>query len=172
MISYLGAPMTAVSICTCDMTVMPYANKICVIRVTGRQLRDMLEYSASRYPAENGGFLQVSGVTFKIDSSVASSVVVDDNSMFVKVAGDRRVSNVRVNGKIIYLNKTYTVAGSNYTLLNSGDGYAMFGAKPVIVTPAKLFDTTVLKKYISGSLGGVVGKGYEDPYGSGRIIIN
>jgi len=154
------------------MTVMPYANKICVIRVTGRQLRDMLEYSASRYPAENGGFLQVSGVTFKIDSSVASSVVVDDNSMFVKVAGDRRVSNVRVNGKIIYLNKTYTVAGSNYTLLNSGDGYAMFGAKPVIVTPAKLFDTTVLKKYISGSLGGVVGKGYEDPYGSGRIIIN
>ena len=68
------------------MTVMPYANKICVIRVTGRQLRDMLEYSASRYPAENGGFLQVSGVTFKIDSSVASSVVVDDNSMAGAVA--------------------------------------------------------------------------------------
>ncbi len=45
---------------------------------------------------ENGGFLQVSGITFTVDTSVESSVVLDDNGMFVSCGDARRVKDVRV----------------------------------------------------------------------------
>ena len=65
---------------------------------------------------------------------------------------------------------TYTVAGQDYHLLHSGDGFAMFeGAKGVILT-GKL-DSEVLIDYIKDSLGGEVGSDYADPYGQGRIKI-
>lgn len=65
---------------------------------------------------------------------------------------------------------TYTVAGQDYHLLHSGDGFAMFeGAKGVILT-GKL-DSEVLIDYIKDSLGGEVGSDYADPYRQGRIKI-
>ncbi len=44
---------------------------------------------------ENGGFLQVSGITFTVDTAVESSVVLDDNGMFVSCGDARRVKEVR-----------------------------------------------------------------------------
>ncbi len=44
---------------------------------------------------ENGGFLQVSGIAFTVDTSVESSVVLDDNGMFVSCGDARRVKDVR-----------------------------------------------------------------------------
>ncbi len=46
----------------------------CLIEVTGQQLKDALEMASKNYPQESVGFLQVSGVTYTIDSSVPSSV--------------------------------------------------------------------------------------------------
>ncbi len=45
---------------------------------------------------ENGGFLRVSGITFTVDTAVESSVVLDDNGMFVSCGDARRVKEVRV----------------------------------------------------------------------------
>ena len=48
-----------------------------------------------------GGFLQVSGLKYTIDTTVKSSAKGDDKSMFVSVDGAYRVKNVKVlkNGK-------------------------------------------------------------------------
>ena len=77
---------------------------------------------ASRYPQEYGGFLQVSGLTYRIDPAIPSSVVLDDKGRFVKVAGPRRVKDVQVNGKAIEADEDYRVGGTAYVLQNGGDG--------------------------------------------------
>ena len=43
------------------INVHPYGNEMCVAEATGQEILDALELGASKYPEENGGFLQVSG---------------------------------------------------------------------------------------------------------------
>ncbi len=152
------------------ISVHPYGNALCVIEVTGRQILDALEWSAHGLPDENGGFLQVSGITFEIDTSIDSPCLTDEYTMFAGIKGARRVKNVMVGGKPIRENGTYTLAGHNYMLLEHGDGYTMFDGAPLLQDRVKL-DNQVLIDYITGTLGGTVGAEYEDPYGQGRIVI-
>jgi 2',3'-cyclic-nucleotide 2'-phosphodiesterase (5'-nucleotidase family) len=121
-------------------------------------------------PGESGGFLQVSGISFKIDTSIASSVVTDDKGSFVEVSGARRISDVKVGGVAIEPGGTYTVASHNYMLLLEGDGYAMFSDNNIVVQAVKL-DNAILIEYIQDKLGGVVGPEYSEPFGQGRITI-
>ena len=152
------------------LSVHPFGNSLCVVEATGQQIVDALEWASRAVPGELGGFLQVSGITFEIHSYIESGCVADDESMFVKVAGERRVKNVKVNGEPIDLNKTYSVASHNYMLFENGDGFTMFDGCKVLQNKVKL-DNQVLIDYIMESLGGVVGDEYKDPYGQGRIVI-
>ena len=140
------------------------------MKVTGQQIKDALELGASAYPGESGGFLQVSGLTYTIDSTIPSSVVRDEKNMFVKVDGAYRVSDIQVGGQPLDVNKTYTLASHNYMLKSQGDGYAMFGTDNVeIVKDCVMIDNQVLINYIVNELDGTVGKEYAAP--EGRITI-
>ena len=149
--------------------VHPFGNAMCVIEVTGQQILDALEWGAHAIPGENGGFLQVSGLTYEIHTYIESSCTQDENTMFSGVAGERRVKNVMVGGEPIDPERTYTLASHNYMLKNQGDGYSMFAGCTILQDEVKL-DNQVLIDYITGTLGGVIGAGYENPYGDGRII--
>jgi 2',3'-cyclic-nucleotide 2'-phosphodiesterase (5'-nucleotidase family) len=139
----------------------------CVIEATGQQVLDALEMASRNFPEECGGFLQVSGITYTIDTSVPSSVVTDVKGSFVKVSGKYRVCDVMVGGIPLDLTKTYTVASHNYMLRNSGDGMSMFEGCPVVKDDIEV-DADTLMNYISG-LGGNIGADYSDPKGQGRI---
>lgn len=152
------------------IAVHPFGNALCVVEATGQEILDALEMSVRHVPDETGGFLQVSGLTFEVNTSVESSVVVDDADMFVEVAGDRRVQNVLVGGEPIDPEATYTLASHNYMLKSGGDGYTMF-ADNVLLQDEVMLDNQVLINYITESLGGVVGEEYSDPYGQGRITF-
>jgi 2',3'-cyclic-nucleotide 2'-phosphodiesterase (5'-nucleotidase family) len=152
------------------IAVHPFNNVGCVVEATGQEIMDALEMAARVAPQENGGFLQVSGLTYTIDTSVVSTVVVDDKKNFVKVAGAYRVKEVMVGGTALDLNKTYTLASHNYMLLNGGDGINMFRDNKVVVQPV-LLDNQVLISYIQKYLNGIVGEKYSDPYGQDRIQI-
>ncbi len=152
------------------INVHPYGNEMCVAEATGQEILDALELGASKYPEENGGFLQVSGLTYTIDPSIPSSVVRNDEGEFIKVDGAYRVKDVFVNGEPLDLNKTYTVASHNYMLKNGGDGYVMFKDNKLI-KDCTMLDNEVLIDYITKELGGSVGKEYSDPYGQGRISV-
>lgn len=152
------------------IAVHPFGNALCVVEATGQEILDALEMSVRHVPDETGGFLQVSGLTFEVNMSVESSVVVDDADMFVEVAGDRRVQNVLVGGEPIDPEATYTLASHNYMLKSGGDGYTMF-ADNVLLQDEVMLDNQVLINYITESLGGVVGEEYSDPYGQGRITF-
>ncbi len=152
------------------IAVHPFNNVGCVVKATGQEILDALEMAARVAPDENGGFLQVSGLTYTIDTSVPSTVVLDDKKNFVKVAGAYRVKDVKVGEEALDLNKTYTLASHNYMLLDGGDGINMFRDNEVVVQPV-LLDNQVLITYIQKYLNGVVGEKYSDPYGQGRIQI-
>lgn len=152
------------------IAVHPFNNVGCVVEATGQEILDALEMAARVAPEENGGFLQVSGLTYTIDTAVASTVVVDDKSMFVEITGDCRVKDVKVGGEAIDPDKVYTLASHNYMLLNGGDGINMFQDNKVVVQPV-LLDNQILITYIDEYLDGVVGADYSDPYGQGRINV-
>ena len=151
------------------LKVHPFGNSMCVIEVTGQQILDALEWGAHAMPGENGGFLQVAGLTYEIHTYIDSTCTQDENSMFTGVTGEYRVKNVMVGGEPLDLEKTYTLASHNYMLKNNGDGYTMFAGANILQDEVKL-DNQVLKDYITGTLGGVIGEEYADPYGQGRII--
>ncbi len=151
------------------LTVHPFGNAMCVIEATGQQILDALEWGAREVPGENGGFLQVAGLTYEIHTYLDSSCTQDENSMFTGVDGEYRVKNVMVGGEPLDLEKTYTLASHNYMLKNHGDGYTMFDGCNILQDEVKL-DNQVLKDYITGTLEGVIGEEYSDPYGQGRIV--
>lgn len=149
--------------------VHPWSNKGCVIEATGQQILDALEHGSQDVgKAERGGFLQVSGLTYEINPFVKSTVVVDDKAMFVKVAGERRVGNVKVNGEPIDPAKTYTVASSQYILKEKGDGYAMFAGNKILKDEVKV-DNELLIDYANDYLKGTIGEEYAKT--QGRITI-
>ncbi len=153
------------------LKVHPFGNSLTVIEATGQQVLDALEWSVHSLPGEFGGFDHVAGLTFEYDSTIPSPCVQDDNQMFdhVDETMERRVRNVMVGGEPIDPEKIYKIASHDYQLLENGDGYTMFAGCNVLQQSVKL-DNQVLIDYITGTLGGVVGEGYEEPYGQGRIV--
>ncbi len=150
--------------------VFPYGNTLCVVEVTGQQILDALEWGSRAVPSELGAFLQVSGLSYTIDSKVNNSCKQDENGMFLGVEGERRVKNVKVGEEPLDPKKTYTLASHSYMLLKNGDGFTMFDGAPLLQDRVKL-DNQLLIDYITGTLGGVIGEGYENPYGQGRIEV-
>ncbi|MEY8355302.1 bifunctional UDP-sugar hydrolase/5'-nucleotidase [Lachnospiraceae bacterium 54-53] len=152
------------------LTVFPFGNMGCVVEATGQQIKDALEMASRNCPDENGGFLQVSGLTYTINTSAASSVQLDEKGNFVKVAGSYRVSDIMVGDAPLDVNKTYTVASHNYMLKSAGDGMTMFKGSNVLRDDV-MTDVDLLSAYIRSNLGGNVGADYANPAGQGRITV-
>ena len=183
---------------TCKQ-VSPVGNVACLMSVTGKQIQDALEFAARFAGAEgkeNGGFLQVAGATYEIHTDIPNTVQTDDKNVWIGSAtGTPRVQNVKIydraNGTYVPLdeNKTYALAGMNYTLRNLGDGFAMFDGAELIKDYVSE-DYLVMSTYAM-TFGGVDAEGlphlssansvlaeypgylldYENPYGAGRISI-
>lgn len=151
------------------LKVHPFGNALCVVEATGQQILDALEWGSRVVPKETGGFLQVSGLTYEIHTYIESSCTADENGLFTGVAGEYRVKNVKVGGEDLDVNKTYTLACHDYLLKNAGDGFTMFQQDTLLQDSVKL-DNQVLIDYITGTLNGVVGEAYANPYGQGRIV--
>lgn len=152
------------------LMVFPYGNTGCVIEVTGQQIKDALEMGVRGLPEESGSFLQVSGLSYQIDTSIPSSVQTDDKGNFKGVSGDYRVTDLRVNGEPIELTATYTIASHNYTLKEHGGGMTMLQDCRVLKDEVML-DADILIAYLKQT-GGEITSEYENPAGQGRIIIN
>lgn len=175
--------------------VHPYGNMACVVEATGQEILDALEMASrntmAEYVSESvdengnkvynavgemGGFLQVSGMKYTINTAVESTVKTDDKGSFVSVEGARRVQDVQVLNQTtntyepIDPAKTYTLASHNYMLKSGGDGINMFQDNKLLQDEVKI-DNQVLIDYIVDSLGGNVGEQYKNLAGEGRITV-
>ena len=186
-------------------TVFPFGNQICIVETTGQQILDALEKGAifagvydetKHIPAESGAFFHVAGIKYEIDSTVESSVQVDENGIWLGApTGKYKVVNLMVYNRStneyepIDLEKTYRTASTNYTLKKLGDGMAMFkGIVPILDFVGE--DYIILADYLKSFKKGkdkfphistansplrsyknyLID--YENPFGSGRIEIN
>ena len=147
--------------------ILPWFNNIVVKRVTGQCILDALEFGVSLLPFPSGGFPQVSGITYDIDASIKSTVKTDEYGIFINVTGERRVSNVKINGANLDLNKKYNVSLIEYTA-KGGDGFSMFD-KFEVFNECLLTDTDAFCNYIDKNLHGEIPKEYKDI--QGRIKI-
>ena len=140
---------------------------------------------------EFGGFLQVSGLTYKIDVSVPSTISADENGIWTgSPTGEYRVHDVKVYNKQtdswdeLEPEAEYNLAGYNYTLRDLGDGFAMFDGA-VNILDYVMEDYLVLANYVEAFEDGVVKAdnspllakypgflvNYGDINGSGRITV-
>ncbi|MBQ6059394.1 MAG: 5'-nucleotidase C-terminal domain-containing protein, partial [Clostridia bacterium] len=151
-------------------TVFPFGSMLSVVEVTGQQILDALEWTSRSVPLENGGFLQVSGMSYEIHLSANGTCKTDETGMCTGFEGERRVKNVRIGGEPLDPEKKYTLAGIDYVLLQNGDGMTAFDGAAILQDSA-VIDNQVLIDYLVDTLGGEVGAPYDDPYGAGRITI-
>ena len=165
------------------IAVHPYGNTLCMAEVTGQEILDALEMASRSTLAspndgenaigENGGFLQVSGLRYTIDTSIPSTVETDESGMFVSCGKNRRVQDVQVlqtDGSYTPIDpeKTYTLASHNYLIKQGGDGLNMFMDNSLPLNEGML-DYQVLITYITDYLGGTVGEVYTAA--QGRITV-
>ena len=170
-----------------------FGNVACLQTITGQQLLDALEWGARDAGSgkECGGFLQVAGITYKIDAEWPASLQADDKGVWIGApTGGYRVHDVMVYNKEtgVYepldLTATYNLAGYNYTLRDLGDGFNMFSGA-VNVLDYVMEDYMVLSNYIQAFEGGVIEAAnspllakysgmlldYGTVNGSGRIVF-
>ena len=140
----------------------PFGNVACLQTVTGQQILDMLEWGSRQAgAAEDGSFLQVAGVSYKINSSVPNTTVSDDLDIWVKGPVEYRVFDVKVYNKdtnsweSLDLSAEYNLAGYNYTLRDLGGGFAMLNGA-VNVLDYVMEDYMVLANYIEAFESGVI----------------
>ena len=179
-----------ISYLTCK-NIHTFGNVACLQEVTGQQILDALEWGArDAGTAECGGFLHVSGITYKIDTTITNTVQKDDKGVWTGgPTGEYRVHDVKVYNKetktwdALDLTAKYNMAGYNYTLRDLGDGFAMFDGA-VNVLDYVMEDYMVLANYVKGFEDGVVGaknsplaakyEGFAVDYstvnGTGRIV--
>lgn len=156
------------------MDVNAFNNEMCVLEVTGQQIVDILEHGARKCPEVLGSFFQVSGVTFEIHTYRETPIITDqlDNFIGVDNTKERRIQNVRIGNEPINLDKTYTLAGSTYVLLQGGDGLTMLDGARIVQKDGLPCDSEMLIKYFTETLNGkITDEMYGNPNGDGRIRI-
>ena len=166
-----------------------FGNVACLLRVTGQQILDALEWGSkginAEGTAENGSLLHAAGLKYTLDLSYDSTVQANEKDVWIgPPTGDYRVKNVlvldRERGEYVPLDldAAYYLAGYNYTLRDLGGGFDMLtGAVNVLDYVAE--DHMVLANYIqsfpkdekTGLPTITAESGYADVHGSGRITI-
>jgi len=183
-----GAVTGELTYLTCK-DIHPFGNVACLLRVSGQQILDMLEWGSRTLQAdgsvEEGSFLHVSGIRYSVDLLTPSTVQSDDKDIWTGgPTGDYRVRDVQVKNRktgeyeALDLSAAYHLAGYNYTLRDLGGGFAMLSdAANVLDYVAE--DYMVLANYVqSFPVDTATGlptidteSGYADIYGSGRITV-
>lgn len=103
--------------------VMPYENEVVKVSLTGREIISVLTRAVMGTRAdEDGGFLHVSGLSFKIRGKTPE--------------------DIKVGAAPLDLAKTYTVAITDF-MAEGGDGYNLFKTKPALKTGSPLRELIV-----------------------------
>lgn len=150
-------------------TVLPFGNTLYMVEVTGAELLEALEASTYCTPETVGGFPQVAGITYTIDTGkdfVSTELYPD--STYGKPASINRVSIQTVGGAAFDVNETYTVVTNDF-LGAGGDTYYAFAASPIGYDLGVPLDEVVMD-YITAELNGTI---TAEAYGetAGRITI-
>ena len=154
------------------ISVFPFNNTACKAEITGAALLDALEASVMSLPLTSGSFMQVSGIKFNTDHSVASPVVMGPDGLFSHIGnGPKRVSDVKVLDKEsgeylpVDVSRVYTLGGISYNITDMGcEGIFRYTR---LLQDNLGQDVDILSGYLD-LLGGTIGEEYKNI--EGRIL--
>ena len=152
----IRASINAGSVTKKDLnTVLPFGNTVAVVYVTGAELLEALEASTYCTPEAVGGFPQVSGIQFTVNTDIpfAQGEAYPD-STYYKPASIARVSVQSVNGKPFSLTDKYAVVTNNFVAAG-GDTYYAFGNASDKFDTGIVMDEAVME-YVQKQLGGKI----------------
>ena len=176
-------------------TIQPFGNVLCLTKVSGHDLKIMLEIGASHSPDENGSLLKCAGLTYVIDTSIPSTIVLDENEDFVsEPTGEYRVKDIMIYNKDTQSyepldeDKIYNLGSTNYILRNGGCGMNFIMNNEAIVdyVAEDYLATADYIKAFNKADDGLVHINnasapianlnnyiydYENPFGSNRLVI-
>ena len=145
-------------------TVLPFGNTLAVVYVTGAELLEALEASCAFAPEGVGGFPQVAGMQFNIDTGKPfDEGELYPDSTYHMPNSIQRVTINSVNGQDFDPEAVYAVVTNNFCAAG-GDTYYVFK------NASDQFDTgipmdEVLVDYIKEELNAVIGEEYAEPQG-------
>lgn len=151
--------------------VLPFENTVAVNYIKGSELLEVLEASTFLCPELVGGFPQVSGIKFTINTTNEYDKGEQyPNSIYYGPKSIKRVSIDEINGKPFDENKTYAVVTNNFCAAG-GDTYYAFKRA---YDESNGFDTGIMLdeavvNYVQATQDGVIDSKYANP--QGRIVI-
>ena len=136
-------------------TVLPFGNTLYVVEVTGAELLEALEASTYCTPESIGGFPQVSGIKFIINTGAAYDAGENyPGSTYAGPNSINRVTILTVGGQAFDADATYTIVTNNF-MAAGGDTYYAFSAAESGYDTGIPLDQVVMD-YITEELDGTV----------------
>ncbi len=153
-------------------TVLPFGNTLAVVYVKGAELLEALEASTYCSPYSTvGGFPQVSGISYTVDTTKAYDANADTypNSTYHGPRTINRVTINSINGEAFDKDATYAVVTNNFVAAGGDTYYAFASASSQFDTGIPLDEA--LMDYITTELKGVIGKDYASPRGDIKYVV-
>lgn len=136
-------------------TVLPFGNTLYVVKVTGAELLEALEASTYCTPEAIGGFPQVAGIEFTVNTGAKfDTKELYPDSTYGKPASINRVMIQTVGGEAFNPEETYTIVTNDF-MGAGGDTYYAFKAASGGYDSGVPLDEVVMD-YITSELKGVV----------------
>ena len=137
--------------------VLPFGNTLYVVKVTGAELLEALEASTYCTPEAIGGFPQVAGIEFTVNTGAQfDTKELYPGSTYGKPASINRVMIQTVGGEAFNPEETYTIVTNDF-MGAGGDTYYAFKAASSGYDSGVPLDEVVMD-YITSELKGVVSK--------------
>ena len=149
-------------------TVLPFGNTLSIVQIKGSLLLEALEASTYSVPTAVGGFPQVAGIKYTINTSKAFDAGENyPGSTYAAPKSINRVTITEINGAPFDANKEYIVVTNDFTAAG-GDTYYRFQESPIQYDLGFPMDEVVME-YVTKELNGKITKA---KYGNAKERIN
>lgn len=152
--------------------VLPFGNTLTVVYVTGAQLLEALEASTFCTPEAIGGFPQVAGMRYTVDTvkKYTPKPETYPESTYYGPASIGRVTITEIGGKEFDESALYAVVTNDFCAAGGDTYYAFANAEKQFDTGLPLDE--VLMEYIGEELGGEIGEAYAQPQGRIKVKMS
>ena len=153
-------------------TVLPFGNTLSIIKISGSELLEVLEASTFCTPEAIGGFPQVSGIEFTVNTAAAYDAGDEyPGTTYAAPKSINRVTITSVGGKDFDPSATYTIATNDF-MASGGDTYYRFINATANYDLGIPMDEVVMD-YITTVLNGTVAADkYGEPAGRIHVLVS
>lgn len=149
-------------------TVFPYGNTVELVTITGSQLLEILEASTFCTPTALGGFPQIAGAEYTVNTAVdyKNGEQYPNSTYYAPAAPGSRVTITSVGGKAFDPKANYTLVVNSFQAEGGDTYYAL--TQGSFKQNTGIVDADALIQYVN-SIKGVISKEYANP--QGRITV-